>query len=1612
MNTFRTFEENGREYDDKDSIETIFDDARKELLELSLNNKLLNYRPLKTKGVEIVDEMPQEIYRLLVHEGKSMYFLPKRNDENDISRSQNDLPRYTDEGMDQETEKPYQTNDQYFDDSLRFKDNKLQTPYKSAELQKRLLATYHAANTYIKEQGVNILFLALGMLQWFESEASAIVRNAPIILIPIDLSRSSVRARFKVKFSGDELEENLSLQAKLFSDFHIDYPDLPNIEDLVVDKYFEQVAKSINHLPKWSVDSSRIALGFFSYGKFLMFKDLDSKKWAEAAKPYNHPILHSLLTDGFSEYEPQIDDNANIDEFLAPEMINHVVDADSSQSLAIFDINNGSNLVIQGPPGTGKSQTITNIIAEAIGNGKTVLFVAQKMPALEVVKRRLDAVGLGDACLELHGRKTNKKEVLNELRRSLELGKPFEKVDIDIGVLTENRKRLNQYCDAMNSVIGNSDVTPYNAIGNLLLLRKKLENVYSSINIPIIDENLVEAWSSSDYKKRYASVEELQTLIGKIGLPIEHPFWGCMKSMVLPTDKEKIIQDCLHTQDAILVLQKSTAKLSEVFKLPNPKTQEEISDLIQVVETISNPPDFRGVDVGSNFWVRQEKDINEVLVAGLRWREIHNTYDDMLVVDSWGRDINDIQESLITHGDKWWNFLISDYRRSQSELAEIFVHETPSSLKSRLAILDVLKEEEGIRKVIEDSEPLMSQLIGSRHWKGFSSDWEHLLEIAEWMKNLNKKINNLELPEQVIGFLSSYPNLDVIYDQKVLIEQDLGLYQDAYKRIIQDLELDESLHFGEARSFKEFGFNFQLDKIREWHDQVNRIQEIITLRQLTENLQSLGLEKFTEISTTWVYAKDFLIDIFSFAWYNGLIEKSLKEQPIIASFNGDIHDHAVQKFRELDTNLLHHNRDKLLGSHWKALPKYDARGQLGFLKHEFELKKPRHSIRQLIENAGIVIQRIKPVFMMSPITVAKFLPQETIEFDLVIFDEASQVKPVDAFGAIIRGKQIVVVGDNKQLPPTYFFETSIDPDEYDTESPTINLESILGLCRSKRVPPRMLRWHYRSQHDSLIAISNYEFYNNNLVIFPSPDNSKEELGLFFHHHPDTEYDIRKGRNNIQEARIVAEAVMEHARTYEDLTLGVAAFSWSQSNAIQDQLEILRRQDTTCEQFFQKHLEEPFFIHNLEHVQGDERDVIFISVGYGRTTDGKISLNFGPLNHEGGERRLNVLITRARKRCEIFTNLTADDLDLSRARSLGVRVLKRYLKYAETGKLDLPIPGDKPPDSPFELAVANELRNVGYKVDHQIGTGGFFVDLAIVDEDHPGRYLLGIECDGATYHRAQSARDRDRLRQEVLENKLGWRIYRIWSTDWFQNQQTELNRLINYIEKLKLDSKSNNSFESHEELKEKPPLPPLIRDNSIEVQHKEIFIDEYVFAELDVNELKLYKNNLETVYEGRWANWIQTVVDVEGPIHIDEVIQRIADAASLNRIGKRIYEGFEYGVEYAIKKGKILRRDNFLYSVAINQIKLRSRSSLPDASRKIDLIAPEELSLAVEEVVKGSFGMRKENIPFEASNLLGFSRVSESMKNRFNKLIKKMIRKNRLESKGDYLVVPDYEDSVQ
>jgi very-short-patch-repair endonuclease len=533
-----------------------------------------------------------------------------------------------------------------------------------------------------------------------------------------------------------------------------------------------------------------------------------------------------------------------------------------------------------------------------------------------------------------------------------------------------------------------------------------------------------------------------------------------------------------------------------------------------------------------------------------------------------------------------------------------------------------------------------------------------------------------------------------------------------------------------------------------------------------------------------------LLDIpalFERSFRRALLFATIEKEPALREFFGREHNERIERFRQIDQKIATLARELIQARLAAGIPRDQVRddipkAEIGLLRREIA-KKTRHiPVRRLLASMPTLLPRLKPCVLMSPLSVAQYLEPSHENFDIVIFDEASQIPVWDAIGAIARGKQLIVVGDPKQLPPTNFFNSS-DSDEDDlTPEEHKDLESILDELMTNGVRHKRLQWHYRSRHEGLIAFSNRQYYENDLMTFPSAETALG--GVRFRHLPDARYDKGKSRTNRGEAIALVDHLVACLRDPQQSrhSYGVVTFSQAQQKLVEDLLDQKRREYPEIEIHFgdEPPIEgEPLIVKNLESVQGDERDVILFSICYGPDETGRVSMNFGPLNRDGGERRLNVAITRAKHEVLVFSGLRSEQIDLTRTRSRGVRDLKYFLDYADRGPKALAAAtaasANADAESEFERLVAAKIKEAGYEVHHQVGCSGYRVDLGIVDPRAPGRYLLGVECDGATYHRAATARDRDKLRQSILEG-LGWRLHRIWSTDWWHDAEGELAKL--------------------------------------------------------------------------------------------------------------------------------------------------------------------------------------------------------------------------------------------
>ncbi len=657
-------------------------------------------------------------------------------------------------------------------------------------------------------------------------------------------------------------------------------------------------------------------------------------------------------------------------------------------------------------------------------------------------------------------------------------------------------------------------------------------------------------------------------------------------------------------------------------------------------------------------------------------------------------------------------------------------------------------------------------------------------------------------------------------------------------------------------------------------------------------------------------------------------------------------------------------------------------------------KKSRHKpIRLLMKEAGSVIQDLKPCFMMSPLTVSQFLPPD-LRFDVVIFDEASQVPPSDAVNCIYRSAELIVAGDQKQLPPTSFFErVSLDGGDQYQEDELEDFESILDLCKGNvGLKSLSLRWHYRSQHEALITFSNYSFYDGTLVTFPGAAQEAPDVGVALIQVSGV---YRRGgpRDNPIEAEEVAKRVLYHARTHPKLSLGVVAFSEAQAGAIEDALDRLRKEAPELDAYFSEDRLHGFFVKNLENVQGDERDIIIFSVGYGRDEVGRFTMQFGPLNQAGGWRRLNVAITRARRRVELVSSVSAGDFEPD-ITNRGVRQLQRYLDYCARGMPALALElgeTSRDAESPFEEEVIRVLRAWGYDAVPQVGSARYRIDIGVRHPSKPGAFVLGVECDGVMYHSSKVARDRDRLRQEILEG-LGWRLHRIWGTAWYGSRRKAEELLLAALERAVRGEPEPPADES-------PTRPALPDPVEVELTTIPDWVHPYTVARVRP---RTRLDMQDPSARSEVQRMINDVVEVEGPVHEEIVLRRVREAWGLNRTGHRVREAFSaalralsWNVAFKVTKDRagFLWRDEAEYTV---------RGPVEDDTetfRNVNEICVEELQLAMKWLCEEARSISRDELLFGVARIFGWARRGSDITPALERALAGLLREGTLRESG-------------
>ena len=1222
------------------------------------------------------------------------------------------------------------------------------------------------------ESGVHVLFLAVGMVHWSEGKS---VRVAPLLLVPVSLEREHPTDPFVLKRHPDDIALNPALMHMFVQNHAVEWEETEQLLAAEKVDFNKIVGAAQNALKGLALVQLESRLSLFSYAKHHMWSDLAQRtKMLE-----HHPIVQKIVGVPLSVAEtlfPTLPQE-KLDETCPPDSVLLPLPADSSQIHAIARVNQGESLVIQGPPGTGKSQTITNLIANLLSQGKRVLFVAEKLTALGVVHERLEQLGLGAFCLELHTQSSSKQHVLTQLQEGLAVrNTPLVHGYAEAALALQNlRLSLNKSLDALHHEYPNG-LTIYRAIG-------RLAQYPTPPLIPgLVFPNILEETTEVVLERKHAAIKYAQAVRLKNTAAQVFDVW---RNLEMADDKqvwERFNEILSHIQHIGVLARQWPALHSAHPHLD--LTVEQLRLWLNMVEIWNEGADIpltwkRSVWGGSLI-----EDYTAFRTAERAWTAL------------WGKYSGHFKRSAMTDENIWkehtlnqqkwavgrwvsqhtWNKRAQKHfaaARPSVELVEQFAEQWPV-LRAALDQVDHAAKTL-IRHAPKDTtwDVSTAPFHQKIKWLGRAAQWlEQLQEITARLPQTTAAISaTLDKEEFLRPRAWNEPNR---FDE---ISATLAHLLNATNSV------DGLLKAGWKKGVVYNWDDVPLPQLEEEISHWLAAQSAWTSWRSCERYRQEALQQRLGVVVDAVDQGKYDFDQIEVAmdctYANAFVNTARMEHPEWVSLQGAHREHAIEHFRKesekFDALTQKHVVGKL-AQRLRALP-IDEWDDMVVLKRE-TMKKVRHlPTRKLIRRLPKLLPVIKPCLMMSPVSVAEYLSNEVEDFDVVIFDEASQITTADAIGAVSRGKQVVVVGDPKQMPPTRMF--SVDDDDETEEG---DLDSILTECLGSGMKSVLLNWHYRSRNENLIAFSNKTYYGGELITFPSSDISRTDRGLLVHDINGV-YDRGGSATNADEARAIVSALVKHIKDpHCRQSIGVVTFNQKQQNLIETLWDKMVITDPELENALTR-LPQPLTIKNLESVQGDERDVILFSTTFGKDADGRFLLNFGPLGQVGGERRLNVAITRARDKMEIFSSFHPNEIDPGRVTHQGVRDLREWLLFARGGQLTPALAGSLGmPDSPFELAVLNGLHKRGWTVQPQVGCSGYRIDIAVVDPTNPGHYLAGVECDGATYHSFKAARDRDKQRQGVLEG-LGWTIVRVWSTDFFENRERELERVHKQLQKL-------------------------------------------------------------------------------------------------------------------------------------------------------------------------------------------------------------------------------------
>ena len=1513
----------------------------RKLLDLSLRNTLINMR-LSQTVIPILSQSLSDLEDALSN-GKE-YGISPRPAELDIpDERQRQFEGYA--NLD-----PYKALLK-----AEFQNKRLRSSLNDYELSRAIVHLHRAAKLSLEENGANTLYLALGMLRWYETGSSQRARYAPIVLLPVEIVRKSALKGHVVRLRDEDPQMNITLLEMLSKDFGI---SIGGLDPLPADEHgidirtvFAVIRQAVMGQNRWDVIESA-CLGTFSFSQFVMWNDVRNR----SDDLRRNPIVQSLIDGKLAWEAPSMIPGETVSEdgALLP------IPVDASQLFAIEEAAKGSSFVLHGPPGTGKSQTITALISNALAQGKRVLFVAEKMAALSVVQRRLENIGIGAFCLELHSNKLKKRDVLEQLRIASEIAKaaPAEDYTARAERAAALRAALDGYAKALHETRP-SGLSLFEMVNGYEPCRDASDAVRFPADFAATVHEAMPAQQKLLAERTIAAARA-------VSHPANHPL-ARVRQAEYTQHMRTGLAEHVHAYRATLDASAAAGQhLVQALSLPHPKTARDWAKLAAISAELAIWTDM------PRAWAQQEPftaAMNDIRKMAKHLQAAYTLRQSLC--KSFSADLLRLDGAALltqwqTASAKWF---LPKALEQGTVIKQMKPHVLPSASKAvygtMLPVLaDYRREQAAGETLLAQYSDAMGRLV---HDDLTDADWSHIEQLAA----------NALASGNALRELTDGDDLRKAYAaQRDTFESIAAMNQTYAEQAARKAPLYALLNIADAPAEADF-IAEEITLCNNLTAHAAQLKEWTLWRMVAQEACGCGLAPFIAAYENGL-AHDEATDAYGKGFYTALIGHTIDGNPALSRFSGALFNETISQFRKLNTELTHLAQTETFCRLAARVPNFAQEAshgsEVGILQRAIRSNGRGISIRRLFEQIPNLLPRLCPCMLMSPISAAQYLDPKHTPFDIVVFDEASQVPTHKAVGALARGTSAVIVGDPKQMPPTSFFSgNSTDEDNLDSE----DLESILDDCLALNLPQSHLIWHYRSRHESLIAFSNSRFYENRLCTFPSANNRESKVSLV---RANGFFDRGGTRQNRAEAEMIVQELIR--RCYDPASsgqsVGVVTFNIPQQNLIDDLLTEAFKADPQLEAWAAESAE-PLFIKNLENVQGDERDAILFSVGYGPDADGKVTMNFGPLNREGGWRRLNVAVSRARCEMIVFSTLGAEQIDLARTSAEGVAALKAFLEYA--GGANLPETVDAlHAKTAAKAAVAESLCKAlaahGYAAEPMVGSSAYRVDIGVVDPRKPGQYLLGILLDGASYQSAKTTHDRELSQIGVLQ-RLGWNLHRIWTVDWWDDRKKELCKLLTALDECKSAPQEAPPLPSAAETVRPAPLAAAMTGPIPAPVVCETASDTPTYRAADLPPTPMSSDVFVSPQSTRAIqSLIRQILEAEAPICESLLTRRLMQCAGITRAGARL----QARVVAMLAAMRITKTDSNTQAVYWHESQDPQtyngfRATGTDMHKRDAKDIPSvEIANAIAAVLEQQIGLPRADLVRETAAVLGYARA--------------------------------------